>query len=153
VIRILRDITFNETEITIFINIRSLFKKTTTLTTFTETTKIIENAPDISDTDIADINDINITLENIEDALFENIIVESAPVRRSIRHRKAIFKAVRINIMAANAMGVAEALTISADEGESEKKDYLPKAIIAKIIIANEDKLTYEEMMIISEKS
>jgi hypothetical protein len=147
---ILRNITFSEAEMAISMNVRSLPEEATTLTTFTEiteTTEIIEKAPDISDADIADVNDANTTFENIEDAPFENIIIEPAPVRRSIRHRKAIFKAIRANAVAANAVGVAEAPIISADEGESEEEDYLPKAIIAKTIIANENKSTYEEAM------
>jgi hypothetical protein len=59
---------------------------------------------------------------------------------------------VGANIVAANAMKVAEAPTISADERESEEEDYLPKTIIAKIIITNENKSTYEEVMANSEK-
>jgi hypothetical protein len=54
--RILKDMTFNEAEIAIFMNVRSLSEKTTTLITSTKITEIIEiieNAPDISDTDIA----------------------------------------------------------------------------------------------------
>jgi hypothetical protein len=151
-IRILKDIIFNETEMAISINIRSLFEETTTLTIFTEITKIIEKISNISDADIADINDINIIFENIENAPFENIIVEPAPVRRSIRYRKAIFKAVETNIMAANIMGIAEAPIISANKKESEEEDYLSKAIITKIIIANENKPTYEEAMANSKK-
>jgi hypothetical protein len=150
--RILRDITFNETEMAISINIRSFPKKITTFITFIKITEIIENAPNISDADIANINDINIIFENIEDTYFENIIIEPAPVRRSTRNRKAIFKAVGANAMAANAVGVAEAPTTSADEGESEE-DYLPKAMIAKTTIANENKSTYEEAMADSEES
>jgi hypothetical protein len=110
---------FNETEIAISINIRSFLKKIITFITFIETIEIIENASNISDIDIADINDINIIFENIENAPFKNIIVEPASVRRSIRHRKAIFKAIRANIVAANIMGIAEASIISADERES----------------------------------
>jgi hypothetical protein len=151
--RILRDVTFNEAEMATSMNIRSLPEEATTLITSTETTEIIENAPNTSDADIADVNDANNTLENIEDAPFESITVDPAPVRRSTRHRKATFKAVGANAVAVNAMGVAEAPTTSADEGESEKKDYLPKAIIAKTIIANEDKPTYEEAMAGSEES
>jgi hypothetical protein len=153
VVRILKDVTFNEAEMAISINIRNFLKEITTLITFIKITEIIEKASDISDADIADVNDINIILENIENAPFENIIIESAPVRRSTRHRKAIFKVVGANAMAANAVGVAEAPTTSADEGESEEEDYLPKAIIAKSSIANEDKPTYEEAMAGSEES
>jgi hypothetical protein len=137
----------------IFINIRSLPKETTTLITFTEITEIIEKIPNISDADIADANDINIIFENIEDTSFENIIIESAPVRRSTRHRKAIFKAVRANAMTANAVEIAEAPTTPTNERESEEEDYLPKAIIAKSIIINEDKSTYEKAIADSEKS
>jgi hypothetical protein len=93
-----------------------------TLITFTEIIEIIENASDISDTDIANTNNINIIFENIENALFENIIIKAAPIRRSIRYRKAIFKIMETNIMAVNAVGIAEISIISADEGESEKK-------------------------------
>jgi hypothetical protein len=75
--------TFNEVEIAISINIRNFSEEATTLITFIKIIEIIENAPDISDTDIADANDINIILENIENTSFENIIIESAPVRRS----------------------------------------------------------------------
>jgi hypothetical protein len=110
--RILRNITFNEAEMATSMNMRSLPHEIATLT---KSTEIIENA--------------NITLENVEDAPFENIIVEPAPIRRSIRHRKAIFKA-----MEANAVGAAEALIISADEEESEEEDYLPKVIMAKLM-------------------
>jgi hypothetical protein len=151
--RTLRDIMFNEIEIAIFINVRSLSKEATTLTIFTEITEIIEKIPDISDADIANANDINTILENIENTLSENIIVEPAPVRRSIRHRKATFKTVEINIMAANTMEIAEAPIISADEGESEKEDYSSKTIIAKTIIANENKPTYEKTIADSKKS
>jgi hypothetical protein len=49
--------------------------------------------------------------------------------------------------MAANIMGIAETPTIFTDEGESEEEDYLSKTIIIKIIIVNEDKLTYEEVI------
>jgi hypothetical protein len=42
-------------------------------------------------------------------------------------------------------MGIAETPIIFADEEKSEEKDYLSKIIIAKIIIINEDKPTYEE--------
>jgi hypothetical protein len=132
--------TFNEAEMATSINIRSLPQKATTLTTSTETTEtieIIENAPDA--------NDVNIIHENIENAPLESITVEPAPVRRSTRHRKAIFKAIGANTVAANAVEVAETPTISADKKESEKEDYLSKAIIVKSIIANEDKPTYEE--------
>jgi hypothetical protein len=83
-------------------------------------------------TDIADINDINIIFENIENAFFENIIIESAPVRKFTRHRKAIFKVIEVNTMAINIMEIAEASTISTNEKESEEKDYLSKIIIAK---------------------
>jgi hypothetical protein len=138
-----RDVIFNEAVMATSMNVRNLPEEITTLTTSTEIIEIIEKIPDISDADIADTNDTNITLENIEDAPFENITVEPASVRRSIRHRKATF----------NAVGIAEAPIISADERESEKEDYLPKAIIAKTIIANEDKPTYEEAMAGSEKS
>jgi hypothetical protein len=135
----IKNMTFNEAEIAIFMNMRSLFQKITTSIIFTE---IIE--------DIADVNDINIILENIEDAFLENIIIESAPVRRFTRYRKAIFKiiganAVRANVIKINIMRAAEASIIFADEKESEKEDYLSKIIIAKSIITNENKLTYEE--------
>jgi hypothetical protein len=139
--------TFNETEIATSINIRSLSEKATTFIIFIEIIEIIQKIPDISDIDIADTNDANIIFENIENALFENIIIELALIRRSTRHRKAIFKAVRVNAVAVNVVEVAEAPTTPTDEGESEKENYLPKAIIAKIIIANEDKPTYEEAM------
>jgi hypothetical protein len=122
----------------ISINIRSLPQEAITLTTFTEiteTTEIIENIPNASDADIANANDTNTTLENIENAPLESITVEPAPVRRSTRHKKATFKAV----------GAAETPTTPADEEESEKENYLPKIIIVKLTIINEDKLTYEE--------
>jgi hypothetical protein len=151
--RILRDIMFNEAEMIISINIRSLFEETTTFTTFIEIIVIIENASNISDADIADINDINIIFENIENTFFENIIVESAPVRRFIRHRKAIFKAVEANIMAVNVIGIAETSIISINEEKSEKENYLPKIMIAKIIIINENKPMYEKAMANSKKS
>jgi hypothetical protein len=130
--RILRNMTFNETEMATFINIRNL-SKITTLTTSTEITKsieiteIIENASDTNDTDIADTNDANITLENIENAPFESIIVEPAPIRRSIRHRKATFKTVKANTVAINAIKIAEAPTTPTDEKESEKKNIYRK--------------------------
>jgi hypothetical protein len=54
--------------------------------------------------------------------------------------------------MAANAVEVAETPTISADKGESEEEDYLPKAIIAKLSIINENKSTYEKAMAGSKK-
>jgi hypothetical protein len=151
--RTLRNITFNETEIATSINIRNLSEKTTTLITFTETTEIIENAPNINDIDIADINDANTIFENIENTFFENITVEPAPIRKSTRHRKAIFKIIGANTVTINVVGVAEAPTISADEEESKKENYLPKAIIAKLSITNEDKPTYEKAMAGSEKS
>jgi hypothetical protein len=144
--------TFNEIKIVISINIRSFSKEITTLTTFIEITEIIENVPDISDTDIADANNTNIIFENIENTSFKNIIVEPALIRRSIRYRKAIFKIIEANAIAVNIVRIAEAPIISADEEESEKKDYLSKAIIAKITIINEDKLTYEKAMADSEK-
>jgi hypothetical protein len=122
--RILRDITFHETEIAISMNIRSLPKEATTLITSIEIIKIIENIPNASDADIADANDINTIFENIENALFENIIIEPAPVRKYIRHRKTIFKAIRANIMIINIMRAAEAPIISADENENEEKNY-----------------------------
>jgi hypothetical protein len=148
-----KDVTFNEAVMATSMNVRSLPEKATTFTTSTETTEIIEKAPDTSDADIADANDANTTLENIEDAPFESITVEPAPVRRSTRHRKATFKAVGTNAAAANAVGAAEAPTTPADEEESEQEDYLPKAMIAKSIITNENKPTYEEAMADSEKS
>jgi hypothetical protein len=141
-VRISKNITFNEAEMAISINIRSFSEKATTLITFIEITEIIEKISDISDTDIADTN---IIFENIEDTFSENITVESAPIRKFIRHRKTTFKIIEVNVIAANAVGVAEAPTISADEGESEKENYSSKIIIAKTIITNEDKLTYEE--------
>jgi hypothetical protein len=131
--RILRDITFNETEIATSIN-------------------IIEKASDISNADIADVNDTNIIFENIENTPFENITVEPAPVRRSIRYRKAIFKIVEANAMTANVVEVAETSIISADERESEEENYLPKIIIAKSFITNENKLTYEKAIADLEK-
>jgi hypothetical protein len=149
---ILRNITFSEAEMAIFINVRNLSKKATTLITFIEITEIIENAPNISDADIANTNNINIIFENIENAPFKNITVEPAPVRRSTRHRKATFKTVRANTVIINVVGIAETPTISADE-ESEEENYLPKAIFAKSSIANEDKLTYEEAIADSKKS
>jgi hypothetical protein len=157
-VRISRNVTFNETEMATSINIRSFPQEIITLTTSTDTTEIIENIPNASDTDIADTNDANITLENIKNAPFENITVEPAPVRRSTRHRKAIFKTIETNAVEANAMGAntikaAETPTTSANEEESEKENYLPKAIIAKSITANENKPTYEEIIINSEKS
>jgi hypothetical protein len=151
--RILRNMTFNETEITTSINIQSLSEKATTLTTSTEITEIIEKIPDINDADIADANDANTTFENIENASFESNTIEPAPVRRSTRHKKATFKTVRVNAVIINAVEVAEAPTTPTDEKESEKEDYLPKAIIAKTIIANENKPTYEEAMANSKKS
>jgi hypothetical protein len=149
--RILRDVIFNEAEMTISINIRSLPEKATIFTTSTKSTKtteIIENIPNVSDTDIADTNDANIIFENIEDAPFENITIESALVRRSIRHRKATFKVIGVNAVAANTIGVAETFIISANKKKSEKEDYLSKAIIAKLSITNENKLTYEKAII-----
>jgi hypothetical protein len=151
--RILKNITFNETEMATFINIRNFSEEATTLTTFIKIIEIIENVSNINDANIADINNINIIFENIENTFFENIIIEFAPIRRSIRHRKAIFKIMGANVMAANAVGVAKAPTTSTDKGKSEEKNYLPKAIIVKTIIINEDKLTYEETMADSEKS
>jgi hypothetical protein len=145
-------VTFNEIEITISINIRNLSEKITILIIFIEIIEIIENAPNISDTDIANANDINIIFENIENTFFKNIIIESAPVRKSIRHRKAIFKTVKANIVTANIVGIAETSIISADEGESEEKNYLSKAIIAKTIIANENKSIYEKAITDSKK-
>jgi hypothetical protein len=155
-----RDITFNETEMAIFINIRSLSEETITLTTFTEIIEIIE--------DIADANGTNIISEYVKDAIdgsshrsaylfFESITVEPASVRRFIRHRKAISKAVgvnavEINTMKVNAVGAAETPIIFADEEESEEEDYLPKTIIVKSIIVNEDKPTYEEIMVNSKE-
>jgi hypothetical protein len=114
--------TFNETEIIISINIRSLSEKTTTFITFIEITEIIENFPDISDIDIANANDANIILKNIENALFESITVEFPPVRRFTRHRKAIFKIIKINIMATNIMEIAETSIISVNEKKTRKK-------------------------------
>jgi hypothetical protein len=134
--RILRDITFNETEMATSMNMRNLLHETVTLIKFIE---IIENT--------SDINNANTIFENAEDTPLKNITVEPAPVRRSIRHKKATFKAV-----GANAVGAAEAPIISADEEENEEEDYLPKAIIAKSTTTNEDKPTYEEAMANSEK-
>jgi hypothetical protein len=151
--RILKNIIFNKAEMETSINIRSLPEKATTLTTSTEITKIIEKIPDINDTDIANTNDINIIFENIENTPFKNIIIEPAPIRRSIRHRKAIFKIIEINIMTANIIEIAETPTISADEGKSEKKNYPSKIIIAKIIITNENKPTYEKAIANLKKS
>jgi hypothetical protein len=156
--RILKNIIFNKAEMATSINIRSLPEKATTLTTSTEITKIIEKIPDINDTDIANTNDINIIFENIENTPFKNITVESTPIRRSIRHRKAIFKIIGINIITVNIITVniieiSETPTISADEKESEKKNYPPKIIIAKIIITNENKPTYEKAIVNSEES
>jgi hypothetical protein len=144
---------FNEIEMVISINVRSFPEKVTIFITFIEITEIIENIPNISDADIADANDINIILENIENASFESIIVESALIRRSTRHMKVIFKIMGANAVVINVMEVAEASIISADEKESEKEDYLSKVMIAKIIIANENKLTYEKTMADSEES
>jgi hypothetical protein len=152
-IRTLKNITFNEAVIVTSMNVRSFSEKTTTFTTFTEITEIIENASNINDADIANINDTNIIFENIENTPFENITVEPAPVRRSTRYRKATFKIVEINTVVINIVEVAEAPTISTNNGESEEEDYLPKIIIIKIIIANEDKPTYEKAMADSEKS
>jgi hypothetical protein len=138
------------------INIRSFPEKITTLITFTEITKIteiIEKTSNISDADIADTNDINTIFENIEDAPFENITVEPAPIRKSTRHRKAIFKIMGANAITANAIGVAEAPTTSADKEENEEKNYPSKIMIAKIIIINENKLTYEKTIANLEKS
>jgi hypothetical protein len=157
-IRILRDVTFNETEMAISMNIRSLPQKTITLTTSTKSTKtteiteIIENASNTNDTDIADTNDANTIFENIENMPFENITVEPAPVRRSIRYRKATFKAIGANTITANVIGATETPTISADEKENEEENYLSKIIIAKSIIANENKPTYEKAITDSEK-
>jgi hypothetical protein len=152
-VRILKNITFNEAEMAISINVRSLPEKTTTLTTFTEITEIIENVPDTSDTDIAKTNNANITFENIENAPFKNIIIEPAPVRKSIQYRKIIFKIIEINAIAANIIEIAETPIISINEKESEKKNYLPKTIIAKIIIINENKSTYEKAITNLKKS
>jgi hypothetical protein len=144
---------FNETDIITSINIRSLLKKATTLITSTETTKIIENAPNISNTDIADTNDTNTILKNIENTLFENITIEPASIRRSTRHKKATFKAIGANVITANTVGIAEAPATPANERKSEEENYLPKAIIAKTTIANENKPTYEEAIANSKKS
>jgi hypothetical protein len=155
-IRILKDITFNETEIAIFINIRNLSQKIITLTTsneIIEITKIIENAPNINDKDIANANDINIIFENAENALFKNIIIESAPLRRSTWYRKAISKTIKTNAVKTNTIEIAETSTIFTDEKESEKEDYLSKTIITKLITANEDKLTCEKIIINLKKS
>jgi hypothetical protein len=54
--------------------------------------------------------------------------------------------------MAANIMRIAEAPTTPTDERESEEENYLPKAIIAKLSITNENKPTYEEAMAELEK-
>jgi hypothetical protein len=54
--------------------------------------------------------------------------------------------------MTANTVEVAETPIISTDKGKSEKENYPPKTIIAKIIIANENKLTYEKTIADSEK-
>jgi hypothetical protein len=59
---------------------------------------------------------------------------------------------VEANVMGANAVEAAETSIISADEKESEEEDYLPKIIIAKSITTNEDKSTYEETIVSSEK-
>jgi hypothetical protein len=141
----------------ISINIRSLPQEAITLTTPIEITEIIENIPNISDADIADANDANTIFENIKNAPFKNIIVESAPVRRSTRHRKVIFKAIEANavgvdIIEANIMGAAEISITLINEKESEEENYLSKAIITKLIIANEDKLKYEEAIADLEK-
>jgi hypothetical protein len=142
-IRILKDITFNETEIATFINIRNLPQKAIILTTeSTETTEITEIIEDI-----ANANDTNTIFENIKNAPFKSIIVEPALIRRSIRHRKATFKTIEIN-----AVKAAEAPTIPANEKESEEENYLPKAMIAKLITANENKSTYEKAMASSKK-
>jgi hypothetical protein len=85
-------------------------------------------------------------------SFFKNITVEFALIRRSTRHRKAIFKAVEANAITANVVGTAKAPTTSAGKEESEEEDYLPKVIIAKSIITNEDKSTYEKAMADSEK-
>jgi hypothetical protein len=149
-IRILKDITFNEIEIIISINIRNFSEEITTFITFTEIIEIIEiieKTSNINDADIANINDINIIFENIENAFFENITIESASIRKFTRYRKAIFKIVKINTMAVNIIEIAEASIIFIDKEESEKEDYLSKIIIAKLFIANEDKLTYEKAM------
>jgi DNA-binding XRE family transcriptional regulator len=138
---------------TISINIRNFPEEITMFIIFIKITEIIEKIPDISDTDIADVNDINIIFENIENAFFENITIESAPIRRFIQHRKAIFKIMGINVMAANAVGVAKTSIISINEKENEEKNYLPKIMIAKLFIINENKSTYEEMIADSEKS
>jgi hypothetical protein len=155
--RILKNITFNETEMAISINIRSLPKKAIMFITSIKITEIIENAPNANDINIADINDINTILENIENASFKNITIEPASIRRSMRYRKAIFKIMEANIMGINIMeinimeiniiGIAEAFIISTDKKESEKENYLSKIIIAKSIIANKNKLTYEKAM------
>jgi hypothetical protein len=151
--RILKNIIFNKAEMATSMNIRSLPEKTTTPTTFTEITEIIEKIPNISDADIADVNDINIIFENIENTPFENITVEPASIRRSTRYRKAIFKIMEINTVAVNIVGIAEISIIFANEGESEKENYLPKIIIVKLSITNENKSTYEEAMADSKKS
>jgi hypothetical protein len=56
VIRTLKNITFNKTEMATSINIRSLPQKTIMLTS-TEITEIIENIPNASDANIANAND------------------------------------------------------------------------------------------------
>jgi hypothetical protein len=55
--------------------------------------------------------------------------------------------------VAANTVRAAETSTISANKKESEEEDYLPKIIIAKLIIANENKPIYEKAITGSEKS
>jgi hypothetical protein len=133
-----RDMTFNKAEIATSMNVRSLPQKATTPTTSTETTETTTNA--------------NTDLDDAEKAPFESITVDPRPVRRSTRHRKATFKAIGANAVGANAVGAAGTPTTPADEEESEQEDYLPKAMIAKSIITNENKPTYEEAMASSEE-
>jgi hypothetical protein len=56
------------------------------------------------------------------------------------------------NAVIVNAIGVAEARIIFADKEESEEENYLSKIIIAKIIIINENKPTYEKSITDLEK-
>jgi hypothetical protein len=153
VIRILKNITFNETEIATSINIRSLPQEATTFTTSTEITEITTNA--------------NTNLNNAEKAFSENIIINLKFIRKLIRHRKIIFKIMKINIIKQTAvraniikeiavktyiMKVTKALIISINENWDNEND-LPQIIIAKLIIVNKNKVTYEKAIANSEKS
>jgi hypothetical protein len=149
VIRTSKNITFNETEITISINIRNLLQETTISIAFIKNSEIITTA--------TNINDTNITPENAKNALSENITIDPAPVRKSIQHRKAIFKIVEINTVGGAAVGAAETFTTPADVEDLlynyRNKNHSPQTIIAKSITVNENKPIYEKAMASSKKS